>query len=318
MIAQWIAQALMRGDDHLILSVEELAKWQANGCRVSLNAPYGTHGPYIVRQISQWNAELQQQLIATNPEEWPVGQVELIAQNNKTTVVMPGLDFQALGDNKWRVPMMPSDPSHSLDSWSYDLELSADEFEALRPIAKQLLDRCLLRCEIKSFSNDYNDGQRWNKGRAALAQMVGVESTRMVAWFGLSATRYGIPQLVHEIDSEDCFERWKGMVRAQAEEDYRNSVLKARRLIAKDEKYAHELHIKKGEANEFHLQFFSSLLTSWPNCEGQLKLSLNLNKQQMHNLYLILEQSLGISEVPLPVYPDIALMVAANARESDK
>ena len=312
MIAKWIAQALIRGDDHLILSVDELAKWQANGCRVSLNAPYSTNGPYIVRQVSQWNAELQSQLIAINPEEWPIGEVKLIAQNNTTTVVMPGLDFQALGDNKWRVPLIPSDPSHCLDSWAYDLDLSSDEFVALRPIAKELLGRCLLRCEIKSFSADYNDGQRWNNGRTALAEGVGVESIRMVAWFGLCTTRFGLPMLVHEIDSDDCIEHWTQMVRAQAELNYKNSVLKARRLIAKDEKYAYELQVRKADSDVFHLQFFSSLLTSWPNCEGQLKLALNLNKEQLHNLYYILQQSSGISEIPLPVNQDIAARVLAN------
>lgn len=312
MIAQWIAEALAHGNDHLILSIDELAKWQANGCRVSLKAPYGTHGPYIIRQISQWRDELQMQLIATDPNKWPVGQIELNAKNNKTTVVMPSLDFRALGKDKWRVPLIPSDPNHCLDSWAYDLDLTADEFETLRPIAKQLLERCLLRCEIKSFSNDFNDGQRWNKGRTTLAQMVGVKPTRMVAWFGLADTRHGIPKLVHEIDSDDCFERWKQIMRAKAEDEYRDSVLKARRLISKDEKYAHELLVKRNGGDGFQLQLFSSLLTSWPNCEGQMKINLNLTKEQMHNLYLMLEQSLELSDVPLPFYPDIAAGIFNN------
>ena len=46
MIANWIAAALLRGEDYLRLNKEELVEWQLQGCRVSNGSPHNLWGQY--------------------------------------------------------------------------------------------------------------------------------------------------------------------------------------------------------------------------------------------------------------------------------
>ena len=276
MIAKWIANAMLRGDKHLILSTEELAEWQRNGCRVSLGAPFGLLGSYMERQIWQWSQELHNLLLDTAPESWPVGELTLSACGNKRTVCMPALEFHLLENGQWQVPLIPSDENHWLNAWAFDLYLSPEELAALEPIAQQLTKRCQSRCEIKSAENVTLGSPDWNQGRLALARLGGLD--------------FESPAYKKEI------------VRATLARRYRRDILSGRRLIAKDPKYAHEMQIICGGLgdNSFDVKFFSSLLSSWPACEGLTKLEVRLSRDELINLKRMINESLGLEDVPLP------------------
>ena len=276
MIAKWIANAMLRGDKHLILSTEELAEWQRNGCLVSLGAPFRLHGAYMERQIWQWSQELHNLLLDTAPESWPVGELTLSASGNRRKICMPKLEFHAVANGKWQVPLIPSDENHWLNAWAFDLYLSPEELTALEPIARQLTKRCQSRCEIKSAEDVTLGSPSWNQGRLALARLGGLD--------------FESPAHKNEI------------IRASLAHRYRRDILAGRRLIAKDSKYAHEMQINGGDLNcdSFDVKFISSLLGSWPACEGLTKLEVRLNRDELINLKRMIGESLGLEDVPLP------------------
>lgn len=285
MIAKWIAQALMRGDDHLTLTIEELAKWQANGCRFGFGAPYGQFGSYAVAQVYQWAKELENLLLQQDPCNWPVGEVELKAHGNRRSAWMPAHEFQRTEAGLWRVPLIPVDSNHHLDGWAYDIYLSPEELSALKPIARQLSERCQRRCEIKSADNPRRKAHFWNEGRVALAQIGANE---------LNPSAYE----VEIIESE----------RERKTYEYQINVLEQRRLISKDSRYAHELQIKpKGDS--YNLKIFSSLLSSWPHCEGLTKLELELSRYELVKLKSMIEDSLGLPPLPIHEGADLAAEV---------
>jgi len=285
MIAKWIAQAMLRGDDHLLLTTEELARWQANGCKFNLGAPYGQFGSYAIGQVNQWATELVNLLLLQDPFNWPVGEVELKAHGNKRSAWMPAHEFQRTETGLWRVPLIPVDSNHHLDGWAYDVYLSPEELAALKPIARQLSKRCQQRCEIKSAANPRRESHFWNEGRVALAKLGADE---------LNPSVYE----VEIIESERERKKYK----------YQINVLEERRLISKDSRYAHELQIKP-DGVFYNLKIFSSLLSSWPDCEGLMKLELKLSSYELANLKTMIEDSLGLDELPRQDGADIALEV---------
>lgn len=321
MIAKWIAQALLRGDDHLTLTIEELAEWQANGYRVSFGAPYGLHGPYMVRQIYQWKHELVQQLTNSEPHRWPTGAMTVLSHGNQISLEMPGLDFQEVGSGQWRVPLVPADPNHCLDAWAFDLSLSEDELQALRPLALRLTRRMLIRCEIKGAHNVSGKTVLWNEGRIALATLAGIEPIRQHSWFELASVGYrSPPNNAEDVDTEDCVEMWRSQSRAKAEASYRGDILKSKRLICKDAKYDYEIKIKGAgvHCSHFTVDFFTTLISVgvWP--EGLNNLTLKLTRGELINLKVMIEESLGLVDVPLPVYPDIAMGIEAAQMRNEQ
>lgn len=169
MIAKWIAQALMRGDDHLILSTEELAKWHTNGCRVSLGAPWRLHGNMAVAAQYIYVKGLESLLIATPVRDWPVDSYTASCAGFKRTIPLPDLEVEPAREGKWKVPLIPSNPNHCLDSWAFDVALNDDELQAVNPIAARLAKRMLIRCEIKGVNNTDGKDVLWNEGRITLA-----------------------------------------------------------------------------------------------------------------------------------------------------
>lgn len=63
MIAKWIAGALLRGEDHLRLSKEELVEWQLQGCRVSNGSPHNLWGQYARMHVGKIRLSLLQRLM---------------------------------------------------------------------------------------------------------------------------------------------------------------------------------------------------------------------------------------------------------------
>ncbi len=71
MIANWIAGALLRGQDHLRLNKKELVDWQLQGCRVSNGSPHNLWGQYARMHVGKIRLSIQQRLLETPTDLWP-------------------------------------------------------------------------------------------------------------------------------------------------------------------------------------------------------------------------------------------------------
>lgn len=123
------------------------------------------------------------------------------------------------------------------------------------------------------------------------------------------------------MDTEDCVERWRSQSSARAEASYRSDVLKSKRLICKDAKYGYEIKIKGAgvHCTHFTVDFFTTLISVGASPEGFNNLTLKLTRGELIKLNGMIEESLGMVEVPLPVYPDIAMgIAAAQVRQEQK
>jgi hypothetical protein len=321
MIAKWIAQAMMRGEDHLKLSKEELAMWQANGCRVGFGAPYGMHGQYIVRQIFWWQEQLIKQLTETEPSSWPVGAITLEAHGNKRTVSMPEHDFQLGEEGMWIVPLLPKDIDHCLNAWAFDIALTDEESEAVAPFAFKLAKRMAVRCEIQGRQEAEGKDVLWNKGRLALADLAGLDYIRLHVWFDKAMRRsHTLPINSESIDSDDCVEIWKNEQSRLREISYRQETLNGPRELKRDGDVVNEVQFRHpgGQRDLFEVRFTGSHSNTRPLENGVATFILNLSRSELTKLKEFIEQSLGLTEVPLPVYPDIAMGVETAARKRDE
>lgn len=321
MIAKWIAKALSRGEDHLTLTTEELAIWQANGCRVGFGAPYGANGGRIVQQIYSWRHTLIEQLKGAEPGTWPTGFLR-ISCGNSAEVVMPELEFEALESGKWRVPMVPRDPNHSVDTWAFDLDLTSEELEALRPVAARLVRRMLLRCEIKNPADVINKSVPWNDGRTAFLNVAGVEEVRLCGWFSLGKVQErNPPKNADTINMDDPKESLSEIQMRRARNAFPRVAPKGQKYLSKAGPFIREMHIRKTAAlsDSFNVKFTSMMLTSRHPRERLVNLDFNLSTSELLQMKVLIEESLGLAEVPLHVYPDIAMgVVAAQERQEQE
>lgn len=323
MIAKWIAQALMRGEDHLTLTNAELAKWQANGCRLSLGAPYGLHGQYAVHQIHLWHEQLVKLLLEIEPSNWPVGEIKVQSQvwKNTTAISLPQHDFRSAGDGSWIVPLVPEDVDHCLDAWSFDISLSTEECEAVRPIAHRLAKRMALRCELKSRQEAYGKDVLWSAGRLSLAELAGLEQIRLHVWFDRArSAAHRFPINAESIDRDDCVDLWRAEQSRLREISYIQETLNGPREIKSDGNLINELQINKvvGDQDSFTVRFTGDYSNTRPLASGVASFVMNLSRSELTKLKEFIEQSLGLVQVPLPVCEDIALMVLEAARKQEE
>ena len=181
MKATWIANAVINKKDHLQLTHQELAHWQRHGARFSFGAPWYSHGSFACYHVMKMGHELEQFLIQTPPEIWPEGLYKGRMQG--PGIVLPKREFERVAEDRWKVPLIPSDINHCLDGWSFDISLSDAEFDALKPIAKDLARRMLIRCEVKSASATVNRTVLWEEGRVRLCGFAGIEPVSLLYYF---------------------------------------------------------------------------------------------------------------------------------------
>ncbi len=189
MVAHWIARALLRGDDHLRLSKEELVAWQLQGCRVSNGSPHNLWGQYARMRVGKIRLSIQQRLMETPTELWPTEPMS-DWKNGGPTVVLPPLEARLETDGTWLVPLLPTAEGHALDVWSFTLKLTPEEWEALRPMARVLLSRCLLTSYTNTTAQITCEGVPWDPCRLQLAALAGIKPSELRKFFKASeATR---------------------------------------------------------------------------------------------------------------------------------
>ena len=173
MIANWIAAALLRGEDYLRLNKEELVEWQLQGCRVSNGSPHNLWGQYARMHVGKIRLSIQQRLMETTTDLWPTEPLS-DWKNGGPTVVLPPLEARLEIDGSWLVPLLPRAEGHALNAWSFTLKLAPEEWEALRPIARVLTDRCLLTSYTSTTEQITCEGVPWDPCRLQLAALVGI------------------------------------------------------------------------------------------------------------------------------------------------
>lgn len=189
MIAQWIARALMNGQDHLVLSKAELAQWHLQGCRISNDSPHGLWGSYAMRHLYLMRQSAEAKLLQMPVDDWPVGPYPDWDGRNGPRGNMPSIEAQPIGEDRWRVPLFPADPGHALDAWRFDLNLGHDEWQAIGPWAKALLGHCLLTSYCKTISRFREHLVPWDDSRLQLAAVAGVSVEALREAFDLAALR---------------------------------------------------------------------------------------------------------------------------------
>lgn len=68
MISQWVAGALLRGENHLRLNKEYLVEWHLQGCRVSNGSPHNLWGQYARMHVGKIRLGIHQRLMETPTE----------------------------------------------------------------------------------------------------------------------------------------------------------------------------------------------------------------------------------------------------------
>ncbi|MFC7410235.1 hypothetical protein [Hydrogenophaga atypica] len=191
MKAKWIAQALMANSskEFLTLSKAELASWHLSGARVSNRSPYSNYGVYAVAHHGRLNIETQQKLLSMEVKDWPTGPYRDWTIQSSHYAHLPKLQATRVGQDTWAVPIIPDDPGHSLDGWSYDLGLAPGEMEALRPIAAILASRCLLTSYCKIIAQRDKHPIPWDDSRIQLAQLGGMTIAQLQAGFAVAKAK---------------------------------------------------------------------------------------------------------------------------------
>lgn len=185
MIADWIAGALLRGEDHLRLNKEALVEWQLQGCRVSNGSPHNLWGQYARMHVGKIRLSIQQRLMDTPTDVWPTGPLS-DWKNGGPTVVLPPLEAHLENDGIWRVPLLPRAEDHALNAWSFTLKLSPKQWEALGPMARALAGRCLLTSYASTNAQITCEGAPWDPCRLQLAALAGIRPRELRAFFKAS------------------------------------------------------------------------------------------------------------------------------------
>ena len=189
MIAKWIAGALLRGEDHLRLNKEELIEWQLQGCRVSNGSPHNLFGQYTRMRVGKIRLSIQHQLSEIPTDQWSTEPLSGW-RNGGPTVVLPPVEADLEVGGAWRVPLLPATVSHALNVWCFTLELTSEEWAALRPPARALVGRCLLTSYTSTTAQITFEGVPWDPCRLQLAAMAGIRPCDLREFFRTSqATR---------------------------------------------------------------------------------------------------------------------------------
>ena len=182
MIANWIAGALLRGQDHLRLNKKELVDWQLQGCRVSKGSPHNLWGQYARMHVGKIRLSIQQRLLETPTDLWPTEPLSGW-KNGGPTVVLPPLEARPETDGTWLMPLLPTAEGHALDAWNPTLKLDTEEWEALRPLARVLAGRCLLTSYTSTTAQITCEGVPWDPCRLELAELAGIRPSELRAFF---------------------------------------------------------------------------------------------------------------------------------------
>ena len=189
MIAKWIAGALLRGEDHLRLNKEDLVEWQLQGSRVSNGSPHNLWGQYARIHVGKIRLSLVQRLMETPTELWPTEPLS-DWKSGGPTVVLPPLEARLESDGIWLVPLLPTAEGHALDAWSFSLKLLPKEWDALKPMARELTGRCLLTSYTSTTAQITCEGVPWDPCRLKLAAQAGIRPSELRSFFKASeATR---------------------------------------------------------------------------------------------------------------------------------
>ncbi len=179
MKAAWIAQALREDRQALDLSLADLVEWQLSGCRSDNGSPYGMFGSYALAAYYGLRNKLAEQLQSLSPPDWPVGTVVLGDRNYSRSICLPRFESQRVADDRWRVPLYPTDPGHALDAWFFDLGLREDDFDVLRSVAGDLVQRCLLVSYCRTLSKAADPQLPWDEDRLKLAGLAGIDAAKL-------------------------------------------------------------------------------------------------------------------------------------------
>lgn len=188
MKAKWIAQALMANPskEYLTLSKTDLACWHLAGARVSNRSPYGLNGVYATAHHGRLRLEMEQKLATMDVQEWPTGPYRDWTIKSSHYAHLPKLQATRVGHDTWAVPIIPDDHGHSLDGWSFELGLTPEEMEALRPLATILASRCLLTSYCRTKNQSAQRPVVWDDGRLELALLGGMSIAQLQAGFAVA------------------------------------------------------------------------------------------------------------------------------------
>jgi hypothetical protein len=175
MKAAWIAQALREDRQALDLSLADLVEWQLSGCRSDNGSPYGMFGSYALAAYYGLRHKLAERLKALPPNNWPAGMVVLGDHNYRSRVCLPPLEGHQVSDDRWRVPVYPTDLGHALDGWCFGLSLSEEDFDVLKSVAGDLVQRCLLVSYCRTLSSVSHPDLPWDGDRLNLARLANIE-----------------------------------------------------------------------------------------------------------------------------------------------
>lgn len=185
MIAKWIAQALLakKTKEYMTLNKVQLASWYIQGSRVDNGSPYNSLGAFSVAHLGRIRTELEQKLQSIEVPHWPTGLFRDWTIKSSRLSHFPRLEATRVGPDSWAVPIIPEDPGHSLDAWSFSLSLTTEETIALRPVAVILATRCLLTSYCKTSETRNEHPVPWDISRIHLALMAGITIPQLQAGF---------------------------------------------------------------------------------------------------------------------------------------
>lgn len=308
MISKWIAEALINGQDHLLLDKERLAEWHVNGAGFAFGCPWNTvGGPYAQHAMFKVRSLLLEQLRTLNPMEWPTGLVMVETLFNlKYQLEFPSIEFEAFPNGLWKVPLVAKDPSHALDAWGFDLNLSTTELFALEPIAGDLSDHCLVRNETRVSRR----GLPWGRQRIALALIAGKTIDEIEEWFGLPSPQDRKPPRTVAILRSPTYQAEKAeLIRALAyEADMKELSVPPIRVklppvtsfpsyagtpILKAGPYVQELRAQQTGKDTFHLAFLSTMESSRSPAERRRNFELNLQRDELQRVKEVIDSALA-------------------------
>lgn len=304
MIAKWIAQALINGQDHLLLDKEQLAQWHLNGAGFAFGCPWNTiGGPYARAAAGNVRLLLLAQLRMLKPSEWPTGMLMVKSlYGSRFQLRFPSLECEPVGEALWKVPLLARDPAHALDASKFDLYLTPAELQALQPLANTLCKHCLIRSETPIL----RDGLPWGPQRVELALIGGHTEDDIARWFSLEGGHdVGPPRTVQELSSPSyqtekaaydlvVFNELKAQaLKSRTFPPYGSLPLRTGAPILKAGPYVQELYVGKAGRDSFHLVFLSTMANAKRPTERRKNFEINLQREELTKLKEVIDKALA-------------------------
>ena len=156
---------------------------------MSNGSPHNLFGQYARMRVGKIRLSIQHQLSEIPTDQWSTEPLSGW-RNGGPTVVLPPLEADLEVDGAWRLPLLPATVSHALNVWCFTLELTSEEWAALRPLARALVGRCLLTSYTSTTAQINSEGVPWDPCRLQLAAMAGIRPCDLREFFRTSqATR---------------------------------------------------------------------------------------------------------------------------------